>query len=169
MTAFSPKRGGRYGVRAVCKPCSSQETLARHRTDAGRQAALRAKRAHYARHRVEILAKTADARAAYRRAHPDVVRAGVARRRARIRRAPVCDFTVEEWREVLEEFNHSCAYCLRTDRPLQQEHMQPLIRGGSHTRANIVPACRDCNFRKNRKTALEFLAVGGGTGAWVSD
>lgn len=67
-------------------------------------------------------------------------------------------FTAQDWLEVLEEFNHRCAYCLQ-QAPLQIEHMQPLSRGGPHIRENIVPACRRCNQRKHSKTLLEFAAV----------
>lgn len=69
------------------------------------------------------------------------------------------DLTIEQWEQILEEFDHACAYCQARGVPLEQEHMTPLIRGGRHTAANIVPACRSCNARKGTKTLLEFLAV----------
>jgi len=164
---FSPDKLGKFGVRSTCRPCQSRIVLeARQVSARKRDLARAANKRWYLRNREEILVQTADQRAAYRKANPERSRAGTARYKARKKGAPVNDFTTSEWLEVLAEFNHSCAYCLRTDRPLQQEHMQPISRGGSHTRLNVIPACRDCNFRKQTKTPLEFLAVGGGTALW---
>lgn len=95
----------------------------------------------------------------WRDAHPDETLTHRHRRMARLRNAPVNDFTAVDWREVLAEFNHACAYCLASDVPLQQEHMQPISRGGSHTRSNIVPACGPCNMRKGARGLLQSLAA----------
>lgn len=56
--------------------------------------------------------------------------------------------TESEWHGILEYFGHACAYCLRTDRPLTQEHVIPVSRGGGYTADNIVPACGPCNSCK---------------------
>lgn len=93
--------------------------------------------------------------ARYRAANPDKGAAHVQRRRARKLAAPVNDFTAADWRDVIHDFNHACAYCLRRGVSLQQEHMTPLSRGGGHTRSNIVPACGSCNNRKGTKTLIE--------------
>jgi 5-methylcytosine-specific restriction endonuclease McrA len=62
-----------------------------------------------------------------------------------------------------------CAYCGRscfTDRPqhaddrLATEHMLPLARGGTHTAANVVPACRKCNAGKYNRTPEEWAELG---------
>ncbi len=81
------------------------------------------------------------------------------RRIARLAEAPVNDFTADQWCEVQAEFNHACAYCLTSGVPLQQEHMQPISRGGSHTKSNIVPACGPCNMRKGTRDLLESLVL----------
>jgi len=64
----------------------------------------------------------------------------------------------------------SCYYCgtlmdfssgTRGRRPpvsAELEHKIPLVRGGQHSEANCVLACRHCNARKSSKTAEEFLA-----------
>lgn len=69
------------------------------------------------------------------------------------------DLAPEQWLEILEEFDHACAYCQVRGVPLELEHMTPLSRGGQHTKDNVVPACRDCNGRKRARTIFEFLAV----------
>lgn len=38
------------------------------------------------------------------------------------------------------------------------DHKTPIIRGGPTTADNLVPCCRPCNNRKQRRTAEEFMA-----------
>jgi 5-methylcytosine-specific restriction endonuclease McrA len=92
----------------------------------------------------------------YRDANPEKSREYVETRRARKANAPVNDFTTADWLDLLDRFGHSCAYCLRTGVPLQQEHLTPLSRGGEHSRSNIVPACGPCNNRKGVRDLLEY-------------
>lgn len=63
---------------------------------------------------------------------------------------------LEEWKAILEKYNHSCYYCGKKGVELEQEHKVPLIRGGKHSAENVVPACRECNARKFTKTPEEF-------------
>jgi 5-methylcytosine-specific restriction endonuclease McrA len=65
--------------------------------------------------------------------------------------------SAEHWAEVLERFNHRCAYCL-TDGSLQMDHLIPLSRGGPHDPGNVIPACRPCNQSKGNRDLLWFLA-----------
>jgi 5-methylcytosine-specific restriction endonuclease McrA len=51
-----------------------------------------------------------------------------------------------EWTRLCEEYQ-SCAYCGEV-KPLTQDHVQPLARGGGHTIENVVPACVSCNAKK---------------------
>lgn len=78
------------------------------------------------------------------------------RRRALRLRAPICDFTLQEWFEIKKRYGYRCAYC-GEQKPLERDHSIPLSRGGSHTASNIVPACRSCNSRKKDRTVEEFL------------
>jgi 5-methylcytosine-specific restriction endonuclease McrA len=107
--------------------------------------------------RVRATAKgRADRRAAQRRyqgSHKDRVR--VARYRAAKRAAPVNDLSDADWASLLEEFGGRCAYCGR-DGAMEQDHVWPLSRGGSHTRSNVVPACRPCNASKGARTLGEW-------------
>jgi hypothetical protein len=77
------------------------------------------------------------------------------RRRARVNNLPD-SLTVEQWHEILEKHNYSCAYCGATDVALEREHKMPACKGGGYTADNIVPACPRCNRRKQTMTDEEF-------------
>jgi 5-methylcytosine-specific restriction endonuclease McrA len=87
----------------------------------------------------------------------------IARRAKEARRARLANventLTAQDWRDILQTFNHACAYCLRQDVPLEQEHMQPIVAGGGHTKENVIPACRSCNAVKGGRTLLEFASL----------
>jgi len=36
------------------------------------------------------------------------------------------------------------------------DHLVPVVRGGTSTRGNLVPACRECNSRKKYLLPLEW-------------
>lgn len=63
--------------------------------------------------------------------------------------------TAAEWRAICERFDHCCAYCHRR-RPLEQDHVVPLSKGGQHTADNIVPACKSCNCAKGNRLLSEY-------------
>lgn len=71
--------------------------------------------------------------------------------------------SVAEWKERLLYFNRCCAYCLQPESAvghMTQEHMTPLVQGGSDDIENIVPACSGCNSSKGRKNLLQFANYG---------
>ncbi len=51
-----------------------------------------------------------------------------------------------------------CYYCGRQvgARQLTMDHVTPLIRGGRSMRGNVVPACKDCNSKKQLLLPLEW-------------
>jgi 5-methylcytosine-specific restriction endonuclease McrA len=53
-----------------------------------------------------------------------------------------------------------CHYCGRQVAPkeLTLDHVVPLIRGGSSTRGNCVPACKECNNQKKHLLPVEWEA-----------
>jgi len=57
---------------------------------------------------------------------------------------------------LLEKWDRKCAYCGKTDVPLEIEHIYPLSRGGSDRVSNLTISCHDCNQKKDDKTAEEF-------------
>ena len=52
----------------------------------------------------------------------------------------------------------TCYYCGRRVGPgeLTMDHIVPLIRGGKSTKANLVPACKDCNNKKKYLLPIEW-------------
>ncbi|GJL52939.1 MAG: hypothetical protein NPIRA02_00710 [Nitrospirales bacterium] len=57
---------------------------------------------------------------------------------------------------LLEKWNRTCAYCQKTNVPLEIEHLIPRSRGGSDRVGNLTVACTKCNQRKGQQTASEF-------------
>lgn len=57
---------------------------------------------------------------------------------------------------LLEKFHRQCAYCGKTNTPLEVEHIIPKSRGGSDRLSNLTLACHDCNQAKGNRTAEEF-------------
>lgn len=51
-----------------------------------------------------------------------------------------------------------CHFCGRKfpPRQLTMEHIVPLARGGKSVKANLVPACKECNTRKRYLLPLEW-------------
>ena len=53
-----------------------------------------------------------------------------------------------------------CHYCRRAvgAKALTLDHVVPLVRGGRSIRANMVPACKDCNTKKQSLLVWEWQA-----------
>jgi len=51
-----------------------------------------------------------------------------------------------------------CYYCRRRvgTVALTMDHIVPLARGGRSVRGNVVPACKDCNTRKQSLLPVEW-------------
>ena len=63
----------------------------------------------------------------------------------------ICDFSADDWSALLEKHGHQCFYCrtkFTNDNPPTRDHVVPIAKGGSHTKDNIVPACKRCNSSK---------------------
>jgi hypothetical protein len=58
---------------------------------------------------------------------------------------------------LLEKWNRTCAYCGKTDIPLEIEHIVPRSRGGSNRPSNLTLACHPCNERKGNQPIETFL------------
>lgn len=95
------------------------------------------------RHREVYLAKLRT----YSQAHPEKVREHARTRRLRKLGVRNGGLGPAQWATILAAWRNRCAYCGKK-RPLEQEHIVPLSKGGPHTVGNVVPACRSCNGRK---------------------
>lgn len=82
----------------------------------------------------------------------DKVNRIASRRRARMRNAEG-DYSVEQWRELKEIYNHTCPQCFRSEPEIKLtiDHKTPLVRGGTNHIDNIQPLCFSCNASKGRK------------------
>lgn len=58
-------------------------------------------------------------------------------------------------REIFERDGWSCVYCGMAGRDLTLDHVVPRHRGGEHSWANLVSACKSCNHRKAGLTPEE--------------
>ena len=57
---------------------------------------------------------------------------------------------------LLEKWGRKCAYCGKSNLPLEIEHIVPKIRGGTDRVSNLTLACHKCNQKKGDRTAAEF-------------
>ena len=57
---------------------------------------------------------------------------------------------------LLEKWARKCAYCGKSNTPLEIEHIIPKIRGGTDRVSNLTLACHKCNQKKGNQTAAEF-------------
>ncbi len=51
-----------------------------------------------------------------------------------------------------------CYFCGKKFQPkeLTMEHVVPIIRGGKSLKANVVPACKECNNKKKYLLPIEW-------------
>ncbi|WP_227751056.1 HNH endonuclease signature motif containing protein [Microbacterium sp. R1] len=53
-------------------------------------------------------------------------------------------------------FGGRCAYCGVVAVALTMDHVVPIVRGGTHSAGNIVPACMSCNVHKQGRFITEW-------------
>lgn len=58
---------------------------------------------------------------------------------------------------LLDKWHRTCAYCGRSDVPLQIEHIQPKTKGGTKRASNLTLACGPCNQKKGTQDIAVFL------------
>jgi 5-methylcytosine-specific restriction endonuclease McrA len=51
-----------------------------------------------------------------------------------------------------------CHWCGNTFAPVEltMDHIVPIVRGGTSSRGNVVPACKECNNRKKYLLPVEW-------------
>jgi 5-methylcytosine-specific restriction endonuclease McrA len=67
-------------------------------------------------------------------------------------------FGAELWEYLLAKWGRQCAYCDRTNVPLEAEHIVPKAALGSNRVSNLTLACHTCNTRKAAQSIHTFLA-----------
>lgn len=92
--------------------------------------------------------------AAYRKAHPDKIRAHQRTRDQRLRRAGG-RITPRDWARLVSRYAGTCAYC-GVQPWTDVDHVIPVSRGGRHTIGNVLPACRSCNASKSSRLLVEW-------------
>jgi len=95
------------------------------------------------------------ATARWQAANRDKVRLTAERRRARKKSVESLNVKVGDWVRLSRRYG-CCAYCGSTSRPLTQDHVIPLARGGRHAIGNLLPACQPCNSSKGAKLLIEW-------------
>jgi len=69
------------------------------------------------------------------------------------------DLSGYEVREyLLEKWGRTCAYCGKTNLPLEIEHILPKSKGGSNRVSNLTLACTECNQKKGNRPIDIFLS-----------
>jgi hypothetical protein len=150
---FYRERNRRDGLSYLCKVCRKAETSA-YRATLG---AAEKNRARVKRYEQGAGRQRKNARvAAWKRAHPDRLRAARHVYRARRAGAPMDRETVEFMYVLLGD---PCAYCGGPAGSV--DHIVPLALGGDSMSANLIAACRSCNSSKRAKPLLLWLAERG--------
>ena len=107
-------------------------------------------KAYYESHKESLI----ESQTKYNKLHPEIKRATQRKRRAIKKSSGHHTLTSTEWEIILSAFKYRCAYCGAKPKRLEQDHITPLSKGGSHSLNNIVPACRSCNAKKSNKDPI---------------
>jgi len=84
---------------------------------------------------------------AHKLQHPEIT--GIAYQQGELQGYEVKEYLLDRW-------GRTCAYCGKTDVPLEVEHIVPKSRGGTDRVSNLTISCRTCNLKKGNQTAEEF-------------
>jgi 5-methylcytosine-specific restriction endonuclease McrA len=84
---------------------------------------------------------------AHKMQHPEIT--GIAYQQGTLQGYEVKEYLLDKW-------GRTCAYCGKTNVPLEVEHLVPKSRGGTDRVSNLTLSCRKCNLKKGNKTAEEF-------------
>jgi len=82
------------------------------------------------------------------------------RRALKYGETPIAELLTEaQWRDILDQYRHRCAYCGKKMNKLTIDHIVPISKGGKHSANNVVPACLRCNCAKGTKTTEEWVGL----------
>ena len=173
---FQTKRSAKGGLRSECKECSriyskkykqdNREIISEqnreyrknnkdhiaeyHRTHDRRESV----RKYGALYREKNKERISERMRQYRKYNKDKTNILCQGRRARKHKLEH-SLALGQWNAIKKSFNNSCAYCGK-EKPLVQEHLIPLSKGGEYTINNIIPSCQPCNSKKSSKDFFEW-------------
>lgn len=134
LNEFYKDSRGQLGRMTRCKPCHNKTVISNHQKNPESHT---------------------EASKRWRQNNPDKVRMANSRIKAMRRKAERRTISVADWKSVLLQHRHCCAYCGSAG-DLTMDHVVPLVRGGRHSIGNVVPACRSCNSSKNGRFIVEW-------------
>lgn len=65
--------------------------------------------------------------------------------------------TARDWLDIVKRSGGKCFYCGKKARPVTQDHLVPISKGGGHVAGNVVVACTSCNSSKGTQDWKSFL------------
>ena len=155
-------------------PEKQEEIRARRRVASAKYYAshLEKKREAFRKWRINNMEKRRITNRKYRKAHPDANRENVRRwkknNREKVRahnkaatikrRGAVGSHTLEETKKLLWRQKYKCSACKVIIKvAYHEDHIVPLVRGGSNYIRNIQLLCPECNYRKHTKDPIVFM------------
>lgn len=86
-------------------------------------------------------------------ANPEAVKASKRVSQKLRKRRMVGKITPEQWRQILDFYNHRCGQCGKneSEERLTLDHYVPISKRGSNFWDNVWPLCLTCNIHKNDK------------------
>lgn len=188
LAQFRPRKRGLYGRYSLCGTCEKavnqvyvetnreeinrrkrESWLATPKTEEQKKEAAGKARAWYQANRERAVA----VRIAWVRSHPEKwlviskrwsdsnplkVAENVRQRRVTLSKVENT-LTTQEWEAVVQSFGGRCVYCGSDSKKITMDHIQPISKGGAHSKENVVPACKSCNSRKGAKDPSLFEFV----------
>jgi 5-methylcytosine-specific restriction endonuclease McrA len=139
------------GFQDCCRDCMKEKWAAKAHAhpDNKRTAAATA------RWRARHPEKASETLRVFRKKYPERVNEKNRRQHARRKELSIVPFTMEQLEAKLSYWGHRCWMC---GNPAEcVDHVKPQAKRGAHILANLRPACKKCNSRKNDKWPFPLI------------